>query len=59
MYNLSEENKRWVEETWAKLESKMSVIAERTDIPIPNLCKCSLTIKLGERFLAWYDASYV
>ena len=37
MYNLSEENKRWVEETWAKLERKMSIIAERTDIPTPNV----------------------
>ena len=46
MYNLSEENKRWVEETWAKLESKMSVIAERTDIPIPNLDKDGMYVNV-------------
>ena len=46
MYNLSEENKRWVEETWAKLERKMSIIAERTDIPIPNLDKDGMYVNV-------------
>ena len=36
MYNLSEENKNWLDQTWTKLENKLSVIAERTELAAPN-----------------------
>lgn len=57
-YNLSEENEKWVEQIWRKIDAKMSAECDRVGDRIPYIPEDGKYIDMGEKDICWWTNGF-
>ncbi len=58
MFNLSDEDKKWISDVWEKTEKKISSVVDRTGEKIPYTTKDGVFDDRGEKQISWWTNGF-